>query len=76
MCLRIVAEAECQSGLPEVVGELRPSGGNVNLWRETIHYAKQGEESVGITKEIVLKAAEYVYKDYPEFYRIVKEFLK
>ena len=65
-----------ESSIPSVVLTKDEHRVFTNLWRETIHYAKQGEESVRITKEIVLKAAEYVYKDYPEFYRIVKEFLK
>lgn len=35
-----------------------------------------GESGVTITKEVVLDAAKKVYKDYPEFYNIVKVFLK
>jgi len=46
-----------------------------NLWREAIHYAT-GESGVTITKEVVLDAAKKVYKDYPEFYNIVKVFPK
>ena len=64
-----------ESAIPSVVLTKEEHRLFTNLWRETIHYAT-GESGVTITKEVVLDAAKKVYKDYPEFYNIVKVFLK